>query len=459
MSPFDINPENDAGHAIDQDDIIAFHLHELTPPQERAFHRALHTNPALQAESLAVAATLNALPKHEPLPSSLNAATTTNRIWNSLRPSLIPYVPVAATPFAFLKLPVARWAIPTLATSTLVAITALVLALHHDQPAPLTTIATNHPSSLSAPTSTTRATIPSTTFSPSAPSAEITPSLAITLPSNHQSALLNPTAQQPSTAPTTPQVPTTASPQISSSISSNTATPESSSNQPFSPAPAQTQTSFHINRLGGPRIHSRSASDLTLAMFGNFPVSTSTSGTGASAITQTFSQSGTNAVGALASFHQQFRPWLGYRITTTYSRPTFFATSGTSSSTGNFSTGGFALAQRIYELSATYNVQGPRHHRLSTSVEAGGSLLAFSSTNPYSTTSATVHSFHGAAVVGVASELAFNKHWALRAEYRALLYKPPAFYDTVSVPASGNLTLSNNPILGITYHFGSTGID
>jgi hypothetical protein len=195
-------------------------------------------------------------------------------------------------------------------------------------------------------------------------------------------------------------------------------------------------------------------------MFGNLPASnssSSTSGTGTSAVTQSLSQTGTNAVGALASFHQQFSPWVGYRITTTYSRPTFEATSGTSTSSGNYSTGAFAIAQSIYELSGTYTVQGPRHGRLSTSVEAGASLLAFSSINPYPIPTTNIHSFRAAAVAGVGSELALSKHWALRAEYRAQLYKPPAFYTSNSSPTSGNTTLSSNPIFGITYHFVSTG--
>ena len=102
-------------------------------------------------------------------------------------------------------------------------------------------------------------------------------------------------------------------------------------------------------------------------------------------------------------------------------------------------------------------MQGPRHGRFSTSAEAGASLLSFSSTNPYLTSPASVHSFHAAAVAGIASELALSKHWALRAEYRAQLYKPPAFYVTNTAPTSGNTTLSSNPIFGITYHFASTG--
>jgi hypothetical protein len=197
-------------------------------------------------------------------------------------------------------------------------------------------------------------------------------------------------------------------------------------------------------------------------MFGNLPAgnsSSSTSGTGTSAVTQSLSQTATNAVGALASFHQQFSPWIGYRITTTYSRPTFEATSGTSTSSGSYSTGSYPIAQSIYELSGTYTVQGPRHDRLSTSVEAGASLLAFSSINPYPIPSTNVHSFHAAAVAGIGSELALSKHLALHAEYRVLLYKPPAFYVNDTAPTSGNLTLSNEPVFGITYRFGTSGED
>jgi opacity protein-like surface antigen len=158
-------------------------------------------------------------------------------------------------------------------------------------------------------------------------------------------------------------------------------------------------------------------------------------------------------VGALASFHQQFSPWIGYRITTSYSRPTFEATTGTSTSGGDYSTGSFALAQSIYELSGTYSVLGPHRGRLSTFVEAGASLLSFESKNPYPAPPNNVQTFRAGAVAGLGSELALSKRWALRAEYRAQLYKPPAFYVYNTSPTTGNTTFSSNLIFGITYHF------
>ncbi len=110
MTPFDINPDNDAGHAIDQDDLIAFHLHELSPSQERALHRVLQSNPHLQSESIAIASTLHAFPKHEPAP--LLDAAALDRHWQALRPSLTAYIP-AASAFKPLQTPA-----PTLGSSS-----------------------------------------------------------------------------------------------------------------------------------------------------------------------------------------------------------------------------------------------------------------------------------------------------------------------------------------------------
>lgn len=191
MTPFDINPDNDAGHTLDQDDLIAFHLHELTPPQERAFHRVLRTNPALQAESLAIAATLHAFPKHEPLPATLDPTATASRIWQSLRPNLTPYIPAAATPASLFKIPLnlpfASWAIPTVAAAVL-ATTALVLALHHYQPSnPITVATTNAPTTESLP--------------PTTPSNTATPSSATPIAPAHLPQTLNPPQSAPS-APT-----------------------------------------------------------------------------------------------------------------------------------------------------------------------------------------------------------------------------------------------------------------
>ncbi len=464
MTPFHPDLENDAGHRIDQNDLIAFHLHELSSAEERAVRRVLDTHPGLLTESLAIAATLRAFPKHEAsLP--LDAAAL-DRQWLALRSAL----PVYAAPSTlaqrslFSRTPF-RWAVPALAASALVA-AALIVSRHHNPPA---TVATSEGHSPNALTSSSTGSVASaspdaTNLAPAAPRPRsinpLTNFLSVLNPTNTSGAFTDaarnetPAAGMPaSIVPFAPTAPASSTQPASTPSTSVTA---------VAPPPTSIGPGVSTGRHASPSIHHPHPADFTLAMFGNLPVSnssSSTSGTGDSAVTQTFSQTATNAVGALASFHQQFSPWVGYRITTTYSRPTFEAASGTSSANGKFSTGSFSVAQRIYEFSGTYNVQGPRYRRLSSYVEAGASLLAFYSTSPYSTSSATVHSLHGAGVFGVGSELALNKHWALHAEYRVQLYKPPAFYVNNNAPTPGNLTLSNNPIFGVTYRFGSTGID
>ncbi len=73
-----------------------------------------------------------------------------------------------------------------------------------------------------------------------------------------------------------------------------------------------------------------------------------------------------HAVSALGSFHQQWRPLAGYRVTVSYSRPDF--------NFENSSYGGAHINARIYEVAGTYVVQGPHRGFLSTTVEAGAGL-------------------------------------------------------------------------------------
>jgi opacity protein-like surface antigen len=458
MNPFGRLPK----HPIDQDDLIAFHLRELSPRRERALRRILQTNPALALESAAIAATLLAFPKSEAaLPID---AALLDRNWLALRSSLALHVPQPSAS-RFLS---RKWALLTLATSAFAA-TALVLALHHHQQ-PITVATLEH--SLSTVPARTPSANPITSLSSDIHPVNSTPHPpTINQASNPPFAFLradNQAASAPNETPSPDTSPTalfpnavtppSLTPPSATTIPAATSTADAMADATALPLLAATRPSSIKGHNSSNLRHSHPA-DFTLAMFGNFPASnssSSTSGTGTSAVTQTLSQTGTNAVGALASFHQQFSPWIGYRITTTYSRPTFAASSGTSTSSGNYSTGSFAIAQSIYELSGTYTVQGPRHGRLSTSVEAGASMLAFSSIDPYPIPPTNIHSFRSAAVAGIGAELALSKHWALHAEYRAQFYKPPAFYTNNTSPTSGNTTLSSNPIFGITYHFVST---
>lgn len=473
MSPFDRNIDYDSGHAtdpsIDQDDLIAFHLHELSPPQERALHRVLRTSPTLQSESVAIATTLRAFPKHEASLPLDDAAL--DRHWLALRPSLPIHVPPALAPRSLFPRSVFhRWALPALAGSAL-ATTALLVSLHHYRHTLVTTVATTQ-----TPTSTTPS-IP-----PAAPSNAASISIAPTNgpaliastqrpwesnqtsnPSSFppaaptQAAFANPSTNLLPTEPHLPTSPTQVSPTTTSN-NTTTATSESpafqSTTTATSPSPTQ------LSKLHPPTIHHPHTTDLTLAIFGNLtPDRSSTSGDGGSAPTGSYTQATTPAVGALASFHQQLRPWLGYRISTAYSRPTFEYTDATPDS----SSGGITVNERIYEFSGTYVVQGPRRRRITTSAEAGAGLLAFLPTDPNGYGEGASNSVRPTGVIGVSAELALTKHWALHAGYRALLYKAPAYYSTIfgsSIPpAPSNITFSNEPVVGITYRFGTTGRD
>jgi len=179
-----------------------------------------------------------------------------------------------------------------------------------------------------------------------------------------------------------------------------------------------------------------------------------TAGAGASAVNATFTQATTPAVGELASFHQQLRPWLGYRLTTAHSEPTFeYSYVAANSKEGNI------VNQHIYEVSGTYVVQGPSGRRISTSAEAGAGLLAFRRANVDHTSVPVSNAFRPGGVIGVSAEFAVTKHWAFHTGYRAVLYKSPSAYPTfgsVVPPTPNNLTLSSNAVIGITYRISST---
>jgi hypothetical protein len=79
---------------INQHDLIAYHLRELSPRREQAVRRALQADLSLAAESEAIAHTLGLFPPHE---SSIKLdSATLDSHWLKLRPSLTPY-PVQET--------------------------------------------------------------------------------------------------------------------------------------------------------------------------------------------------------------------------------------------------------------------------------------------------------------------------------------------------------------------------
>jgi hypothetical protein len=76
--------------SIDETELIAYHLRELSPLRTRAIRLALERDPELAAESEAIAATLRLF---EAAPTPTVDTATLDRNWQSLRPSLAVFTP------------------------------------------------------------------------------------------------------------------------------------------------------------------------------------------------------------------------------------------------------------------------------------------------------------------------------------------------------------------------------
>jgi hypothetical protein len=107
---------------------------------------------------------------------------------------------------------------------------------------------------------------------------------------------------------------------------------------------------------------------------------------------------------------------------------------------------------RIYEVAATYVVQGPHHGFLATAVEAGAGLMTILPTDGLS-------SFRRAtAIVGATTDIAISRHVAIQAAYRLQIFHAPDFQLSGSAfplptPVNASTLISNEPSLGITYRF------
>jgi len=445
---------------FDQNDLIAYHLHELPPQRARALRRALRTDAQLALEFEAIAATLSAFSKDEAV-LPLDAGTL-DRYWLALLPSLAAHAPKLFVPRSLFH----GWRLAAVAGTTLAA-TTLLISLHHHRHPPAPKVAETETTSETIHTLPPSQLSNTTLFASSAPPSSAPRPL---FPNRTQPPLIAPLASETASnvaetapsflspkppAPTTPAEPHPAAIGTApTQTPTQTATPLPSDVSP--PRPSIHAGKSHTSRA----IYHPHTTDLSLAVFANLTAtssSTTTSGSGASLVTESHMQTASPAVGALASFHQQFRPWLGYRVTAAYFHPTFEYSYNTSTSSGVYPSGLGLVNTQVYEFAGTYVVQGPHRRRLTTSVEAGASLLDFVPNPNQSQTT----SIRAAAIVGVGTEYSLTKRLSLRAEYRAQIYKTPAFSDTnvTGTFATTNITFSSNPILGITYHIGKTGND
>lgn len=213
------------------------------------------------------------------------------------------------------------------------------------------------------------------------------------------------------------------------------------------------------------RVKSSSSMDVSLGIFGQF-TSTRTSiyfyGTpGNSGISQ-LSQGSTESAGALGTFHQSFRPWLGYNVNFGYTRFSEAFSDGAfqdipqRSPLTYFHRG--TIGANAYELTGSYVVQVRKTRRMDIFAQLGTGVLSFRPTQ-------RSLQFRGMVcptmVFGTGLNYNLWRNWALRAEYRGLFYKNPDFKtDFVGAPSyyaattSRNFNITNEPTISVVYRFG-----
>ena len=164
------------------------------------------------------------------------------------------------------------------------------------------------------------------------------------------------------------------------------------------------------------------------------------------------------SAGVLGTFHQAFKPWLGYNVNLGYSRFTENYSSGFAfvpaanshtSSVSSFSRG--SIPTNMYETTIAYVVEAPRAKRFNTFAQIGGGGLWFLPTQdpaPYS------EQVRLAMVFGVGMNYKLSDHLGLRAEYRGLFFKSPDFKSVSSVPVTRLFTVTSQPTVSLVYTFG-----
>jgi hypothetical protein len=180
----------------------------------------------------------------------------------------------------------------------------------------------------------------------------------------------------------------------------------------------------------------------------------------ASRITETSSalitQSLSPSAGVLATFRQNFTPWLGYSVNLGYTRATYRYTQSTAAPAAGQTFETF-IPNNIYETSVSYIAQKHLTSALTVFGEAGAGAIAFaaryydvrSSPRNFSLTFRN-NSFRPEGIAGFGMNYRLGHGLGLRAEYRALFLKYPDY-------ASGSIrptTISNAPTLSVTYTLG-----
>lgn len=181
-------------------------------------------------------------------------------------------------------------------------------------------------------------------------------------------------------------------------------------------------------------------------------------------------QNTTDSPGVFATFHQSFKPWLGYNVNFGYSRFSEnysygqqFIPSATPSQPAysNYAQG--SIPTNMLDLTIAYLFRGPGGRKLSTFGQFGGGGLFFLPT--VTTDSHDLNPVRDqtrpAMIFGVGMNYKLTSLLDLRAEYRGFFYKCPDFTlppygGGSSFPMNKLFTVTNAPAVSLVYHFGGT---
>src|SRR5580692_3514185 len=169
------------------------------------------------------------------------------------------------------------------------------------------------------------------------------------------------------------------------------------------------------------------------------------------------SQSLSPSAGALFTFHQAMKPYLGYNVSFNYtslkqSYSQGSATINPNGSTTPLSFAAYTFNARMYELTVAYAFSGPRFKRFRTFGQFGGGGLFFQPTQATFAKEQT----RPAMVFGVGVERDLSDHFSIRAEYRGLFYKGPDYQidRPAYIPQQRLFTVTNEPTISLVYRFG-----
>jgi opacity protein-like surface antigen len=168
------------------------------------------------------------------------------------------------------------------------------------------------------------------------------------------------------------------------------------------------------------------------------------------------SQSLSPSPGALFTFHQAMKPYLGYNVNFDYTSLKQSYSQGSASINSNGSTtpisfAAYSFNARMYELSVAYAFSGPRFARFRTFGQFGGGGLFFQPAQvPFAK-----EQTRPAMVFGVGIERDLSTHFSIRAEYRGLFYKGPDYQTDrpTYVPWQRLFTVTNEPTISLVYRF------